>query len=683
MNFTYPFFLFAFFALLIPVFIHLFNFRKYKSEYFSNVTLLKQVLLKTKKESKLKHLIVLILRMFAISALVLAFTQPFIPNKNFTAQKGSLVSIFVDNSFSMEANAKNGTFLKEATDAAKNIVNAFSYQDDFILITHDFTAKQSHIMNKDEILNEIDMIQISPKSQQFSNILKWRRNMASFSNKTNSIFYFISDFQKNVFDFSNLKQNPDEFSFLVPISNKSTNNVAIDSCWFLSPVFKMGYQATLHVRIRNYSESEVVKLPVKLYVNGVQKSLNAVDIQPNSFADCQLNYIINETGDQSAYIEINDAPIYFDDRFYFVYRVTNNTNVVTIIDKNQNKYLNALYGKDSLFNYSVMDLNQINYGQLKNAELIVLDQLKTVSSGFQDELQKYIQAGGTVLVFPSEELEFSSWNQFLGKLNVPGYANLNTLNVKVSELNLESSYFKGSLADDYKNFEMPSVLKYFKTTNLPTSEEPIMKLENGDRFLTAYKVNQGKIILSAVAMNDQFGNAHKNALMFVPLHNIALMAQIQSKLYQVIGLDDKIVINKPIRNAEDIFSIKSTNSSLEFIPEIKNYGNEIALVFHSQLEKDGFYNIMQDDDTVAVTAFNYNRLESNLNCYSNNELDEIAQKSDGKISILDFQTKDFSKKISESLNGKPLWRWFIILSLLFFLAEVMVLRFWGKVTYKK
>ena len=156
-----------------------------------------------------------------------------------------------------------------------------------------------------------------------------------------------------------------------------------------------------------------------------------------------------------------------------------------------------------------------------------------------------------------------------------------------------------------------------------------------------------------------------------------MMAQIQSKLYQVIGVDDKIVINKPIRNAEDIFSIKSTNSSLEFIPEIKNYGNEIALLFHSQLEKDGFYNIMQDDDTAAVTAFNYNRLESNLNCYSNKELDKIAQESDGKISVLDFQTKDFSKKISESLNGKPLWRWFIILSLLFFLAEVMVIRFWG------
>lgn len=683
MHFIYPFFLFALFALAIPVFIHLFNFRKYKTEYFSNVQLLQDLLLKTKKESQLKHLIVLILRMLAITALVFAFAQPFIPNQNFHTQKGNLVTLFVDNSFSMNANSEKGTFLREASDAARKIVNEFSYNDDFLLITHDFSSRHARILNKDEILNELELIQISPKSNHFSNILKWNQNISTYSNKSTKVAYYISDFQKDQFEFTDLKQDTSTLSFLVPISNENINNVSIDSCWFLSPVFKKGYAVSLNVRIRNFSETEVVKLPVKLYINGLQKALSTVDVKPNSYADCQLNYPITELGFQSAYVEINDAPISFDDRFYLVYQITDNTSIVAISDKNQNRYLNALYGKDSLFSFIPMDINQINYDQLRTVNLVVLDQLKTISSGFQEEMYQFVMAGGTLMIFPSSELDIQSWNPFLSKLELPTYTNLETNPLKVNVLNLESIYFKGSLADDYKSFDMPTVSKYFKTSSQAVAEEHIMTMENGDRFLSTFRVGNGKVILSAVPLNDDFGNAHKNALFFVPLHNIALMSQMQTKLYYTIGVDEQIVIRKPIKNAEDVFKIKALQSSVEFIPEIKNFGNEVALYFHSQIENDGFYQILQDKDTIAVTAFNFNRRESNLDYYSEDELEKIADESNSKIELLDLKTKDFAKSVSEKLNGKPLWRWFILLSLLFFLGEVMVLRFWGKVTYKK
>jgi hypothetical protein len=683
MHFNYPHFLFAFFALLIPIFIHLFNFRKYRSEHFSNVKLLKDILLKTKKESRLKHYIVLILRILAISALVLAFAQPFIPNHNIKSQKGNLVSIFIDNSFSMEANSKNGSFLKEATDAAKKVVNEFSYNDDFILITHDFSAKQSQILNKDEILNEIEMIQISPKSQNFSDIWKFNKNIGSYSHKSNSLHYYISDFQKNFVDFSALKKDTSGYNFLIPIKTEDVSNVSIDSCWFLSPVFKLGYQVTLNVRIKNYSETEVVKLPVKLYINNVQKSLNAVDIKPQSYADCQLNYTVNSIGNQTAYIEINDAPIHFDDRFYFVYNVTNNSSVVSISDNNSNRYLNALYGKDSLFVYHNLNLNQINYDLLKTANLVVLDQIKTLSTGLQDELQKYIQSGGHLLVFPAETIDLPSWNSFSKKNNIPEYQLLQSTSLKVNQLNIESIYFKGAVASDYKDFDMPAILKYYSIFNKSISGEPIMTLENGDPLLSVYDIGKGKVFLSSVAMNDNFGNAHKNALFFVPLHNIALMAQMQSKFYHIIGVDEQIVINKPNLGAEDVFTIKAMNSSVEFIPEMNNFGNEVVLYFHSQVEKDGFYTVLQDEDTAAIAAFNFNRSESDLTYYSEEELEKISEDSYNKISLLDYQTKDFSKEVSEKLNGKPLWRWFIYLTLFFLLSEILVLRFWGKPIYRK
>lgn len=78
MNFLFPTFLFGLSAIAIPIIIHLFNFRKYKKIYFTNVQFLKELKHESDSKSKLKEWIILLLRILAISSLVFAFAQPFI-----------------------------------------------------------------------------------------------------------------------------------------------------------------------------------------------------------------------------------------------------------------------------------------------------------------------------------------------------------------------------------------------------------------------------------------------------------------------------------------------------------------------------------------------------------------------------------------------------------------------------
>ena len=79
MQFVYPYFLFGLFLISIPVIIHLFNFRKFKKIYFSNILFLRELKQETQKESKIRHLLVLFSRILAIACLVFAFAQPYIP----------------------------------------------------------------------------------------------------------------------------------------------------------------------------------------------------------------------------------------------------------------------------------------------------------------------------------------------------------------------------------------------------------------------------------------------------------------------------------------------------------------------------------------------------------------------------------------------------------------------------
>ena len=79
MQFVNPLFLIGLVAIAVPILVHLFNFRRYKKVYFSNVDLLQQLQSETKKQSQLRQLLVLLARILAIVFLVLAFAQPILP----------------------------------------------------------------------------------------------------------------------------------------------------------------------------------------------------------------------------------------------------------------------------------------------------------------------------------------------------------------------------------------------------------------------------------------------------------------------------------------------------------------------------------------------------------------------------------------------------------------------------
>ena len=669
-----PLFLIALSAILIPIIIHLFNFRRYKTVYFSNVKMLEEVLLKTKKESRLQKYIVLALRILAIAALVLAFAQPFIPNNKVNVRNGNVVSIFVDNSFSMDANSKDGNLLFDAVEAAKNVVNAFSYSDDFVLTTLDFSAKQSHVLNKDEMLSLLDDIQVTPRSHSMAEVVAFSKNTASYSHKSNYLNYYISDFQKNAYDGSVFANDTVNANFLIPIEVKHTDNVSVDSCWFLSPVFNVGQQVTLTVRIHNYGTTDVNKLPVKLYVNNEQKALAAVDVKAESYADYQMHYTITEDGVQCGVVRIEDAPITFDDELYFVYQVATNNNIVVVKSK-ENRYLKAMYGMDSLFVYQEMPEKQVNYSQFKQCNLLVLDQLKEVSSGLASEIEKYVNGGGTLLVFPGEEMKLSSVNALLNTLGAGHYAEMVQRNVKVGTINMESVYFSDAVQKSNEKVTMPMLTRYFPIVSpaAATVSEPVMMLEDGSPFLMVYACGQGRVMLSAVPLDDNFGDAHRNALFFVPLHNVAIMNVKQGRLYNTLGVDESAVVSNKSTSAEKVYSLKAQDKSLDFIPEQRPAGNEVMLYFHSQIDKAGLYDVFLDDVKITTLAFNYNRSESDLEYY---DKDELTNLSGEQVKLIDAQLKDLSKNISDSFNGTPLWRYFVLFAILCLLAEICILRFW-------
>jgi hypothetical protein len=102
MQFKHPEILYFLFLLVIPILVHLFQLRRFKKEYFTNVKFLKELSIQTRKSSQLKKWLLLTTRLLLLTALIIAFAQPFFKAKDSKGVTNELYLV-LDNSFSMQA----------------------------------------------------------------------------------------------------------------------------------------------------------------------------------------------------------------------------------------------------------------------------------------------------------------------------------------------------------------------------------------------------------------------------------------------------------------------------------------------------------------------------------------------------------------------------------------------------
>ncbi len=306
-QFLYPEFLFALFAVAIPIIIHLFNFRRYKTVYFSNVRFLKNIKEETQSKSKLKHILVLISRILAITALVLAFAQPYIPeNKDNKVVNNQIVSIYIDNSFSMEADSKFGNLLEVAKNKAINISDTYKADAKFLLITNELNPKHQYLVNKEQLKEFIQEVTPTPIVRKLSEIYSRQKDFISESGNVsvNGTIFLLSDFQQSTSDLQELKNDSLIDVHLMPLTTKETNNLYIDSCWYEKPSRQLNMQEDLYVKIVNNSSEAFVDIPIKLFLNDTLKSLNTFSIDSSSFKTIKLSYTNTYTGIVNGKIEI-------------------------------------------------------------------------------------------------------------------------------------------------------------------------------------------------------------------------------------------------------------------------------------------------------------------------------------------------------------------------------------------
>lgn len=675
MHFNNPDILWGLFALLIPIIIHLFNFRRYRKIYFTNVKDLQEISIKTQKNARLKKIIVLLLRMMVITGLVMAFAGPFRGEESQQEINpgASYISVYIDNSFSMEATEGGIALLDLAKNRAHELSKSYSISDRFQLLTNNFNAKQQRFLNRDEFDEEVDKITFSPIVRSLDDI-QMRQNALFSEIEGNKYSYIISDFQKSTNNLENLEESDGIKTVLIPLEAETRSNISIDSCWFSSPIHQINELNRLYIKVHNSSSESLRKLPIRLIINEKQVGLANIDIDPKSDCIIEIPFTVYEKGLCKAILEITDFPVTFDDKFYFTFDVSDEIGIIELTDNLKNNYLNTLFGKDSSFKFTKTEINRFDFSLLEINSMVILSSFNNISSGLSESLQHFVSDGGSLVVFYPITMKDNSVKEFLTNFSFPTQTFLDTIPTQFEKIALNDVFFSEVFERVPKNMEMPIVYQHWDLA-ISSKADMLIGFENGSPALLRMPFENGLVYLFPFSLDEDFTNFQKQPL-FVPIMlRMALMSVQNNPLYQTIGVD-KFVSFKNISLIGDVIPKIVGENEFSFIPGVQTQQRSTRFLLYDNIQESGFYDVVNGKDSLCF-ALNYNRRESIPDCYDVEMINDfIKEKSFKSIKALEFGNLPVSETLVNLHHGDLLWRWFILMALLCLLGEVLILRFW-------
>lgn len=637
MQFKHPELFWALLLLLVPLIIHLFQFRRFKRTPFTNVKWLKQVVIASRKSNTLKKWLLLALRMLLFAALVFAFAQPFLAKDN-VSQKQELV-VYLDNSFSMQAKRDGMPLLQGAV---QELMKALPPEGEISLFTNDRTFAHASM---NSVRNELLALPYVDRQ------LTWEQ----VSLKAQTLFSKIRDTEKHLVVVSDFQQRPDiprdsmadiRWDF-VALKGDAETNVSLDTLYY-------GEQKSDYVEVTAglSTSGDTESIPVSLYNNDTLIAKTSA-----SFVNHQATAKFSLPRDEkiNGRLAIMDAGLTYDNTLYFNSNRNAMVKVMEIKTTEAGSFLQRIYTSDE-FQFQSFALDKLNYSLIPQQNLIVVHGLGSIPGPLSTALNSFVENGGHIVVIPPAKVPDGAYRSWLEGMQMGSLTDSLAPQQKVTQIAFGHPLFQGVFTDRVSNFQYPTLNAYFPLkTNLPK----VLSFANGAPFLVG---GNGRYLFTA-ALEPGNGNFTASPLVVPTFYAMGVQSLRLPKLYTLMGKGQELDV--PI-GLEPDHILTLTQGEAQFIPPQRSYANRTSLLFDDVLETAGDYVIKNGDSVVMRASFNYSRNESHLPYLGV----ENTIKGDVAPTVSEFFTA-----LEKDHTVTPLWKWFVILALLFVLAEVLILKY--------
>jgi hypothetical protein len=658
MSFAFPGFLWALFALAIPIIVHLFNFRRTTRVFFSNTRLLRQLKEETTQKRKIKQWLVLAARLLFLFFLVMAFAQPFLPAE-FEGGQAKNKIIYVDNSMSMSAPVGEKTrALDVAIQMAQQLLTTFPPDTRFRLLTNEFAPFSNTFKSKIEVADALATVRLTPVFRTADEVASRIKSGAGSED-----VFWISDFQKSTWGAEASFLDSARYWQFVHVPLQKTNNVLVDTLFLDRPFAAANETNSVQVKLRNTGNEKLDGLVVKLSINQRQEATATVSIEPQGTTTTAFNLAGGWRGRNRAVVSFNDFPISFDNEFYFTLAERKPLRIVEIKGPLATNRITAVYANPRLFNHVAYQVANVDYSELPRADLVVLHELPRIEPNLLAALTAYQLAGGRLVLIPVRDGDVASWRPLFPGLTLTALKDQKP--VELEKPDTRNPFFEYVFETDNATVLMPAATPVLRWG---ADAAALLRFKDQLPFLSQV----GNSFLLASSLQDGASDFSKHAL-FVPVfYRLASIGRRTERAPYYTT--DQPVIALPVERETDQQPVRLIGSQ-EWVPAQRRENGRIVMELPALSVAAGFYEAIDGTDTLGLLAFNPNKRESVLSSWDA----QTFQANYAPAKTVSFlETADvaaFGNEIKERYLGRPLWREALLLALLFLLAEVMLIRF--------
>jgi hypothetical protein len=670
MQLVYPWFLLGLMAVAIPILIHLLQLRKLQRVRFTNTAFIQEVELKTVRHRQVQELLILLARLVALVALVVAFCQPLIPSKvNNERGLGNQIAVSVDNTYSMQRLGADGQRAFEgAVEQARRLGKSVPRTSKIRLSEGGRDAVTNSMF-----LNELDELRLSGKKRAKVEV-----------EDSNVPLYLFSDFQRNDFSRSFLEELFGKNQVvLIPLAGKAAGNLFVDSLWLDDAFVRPKTNVGLHVRVRNGGNAGVSDCPVKVVLASRQVAAFRVSVEAGESASTLVQVQLPDEKQGLGQIVVEDNPVTFDNAYYFALQPA---AAIRVLEIGEVPVAQQVYGNEPLFAYTFAKTGGIDYGALRQANLVLLHELPQLDAGLREALGAVLRRGGNVaLVPPTTSAGRGSYQLFFKAqgIGIPQWetAAKTPERREVAMPNGQESFFRNVFGAQPRAVTMPRVAPVLRWARTGTD---LLRLRDGESYLAEFSSGAGKVYVFSSPLAKEYSDFAEHALFVPVMYRMAMLSYRSEQLPAYRLTENSVVLQLAADNtavkggviSADEARLRLVKDSMVLIPAQRVQGNEVRLELPAGMDMPGFYQVKRGEKVLTTLAFNADKRESELAAYSAEELRQMIGPNHPNIRVVESGVNGAGlADLQAEQAGTPLWRYFLLLALLALLAEAVLVRF--------
>ncbi len=640
MQFKNPEILYFLFLLIIPIIVHLFQLRRFKKEYFTNVQFLKELSIQTRKSSKIKKWLLLATRLFLLAFLILAFAQPFFKSKD-SKNANNEMYIVLDNSFSMQAKGQKGELLKRAV---QELLEETPENLQFSLITNNETFWNTDIKS---IQKDLQNLKYSATPFALENTMAKIKARKSAFNKD---IVFITD-AVGLEEKQSKSINKYYNSYFIIPKAEQKNNVSIDSV-YISQNLENFYE--IGVKLSDFGDDSK-NIPIALYNQNKLVAKTLVNFEEKIKT---INFTIPKA-DFHGYVNIQDKGLDYDNSLYFSISKPEKTNVFGIGETAKSGFLSRIYTNDE-FNFLNYEIGSLDYNAIEKQDAIVLNELKEIPQALQTTLKSFVEKGGSLVIIPAQESSITNMNGLLSNFGSVQYSNVLNSEKLITKINFSHPIFTSVFEKKIDNFQYPITRNSFVLKN---NSGAILSYDDQSPFLVSIQNPLSTVYVFSAAINKTNSNFQNSPLIVPVFYKMAQNSQKSGINALTIGSGNPFLIDA-LLGKDEIVEIKNTDS--KFVPTQQILNSKVKMTFNDNPEIAGNFGAFSKDKLLRNISFNYARTESDLNLANEEAVSDFK--------IIDSIGSVFDK-IKTDRTDNNIWKIFLILALLFLVFEMLIQKF--------